>query len=948
MEVTADSVLLTREAVDDPIEALAANVHAHNSVDRAAFLPGYDPHILGAYAEWLERKRAEISATVRRVFVTELVSQRKAGNWARVESIARELLRLDSFNEEATLALAEATALIGSKTEALELLDRYSLDTGRSDIALPARIVRRRITEQILLDPSPTPRSAPFTGRAKELAALWSAYQESQNSRRAALVTGPAGIGKTRLLNEALRQLSLDGYRSITVRCTPAHENRVAGVLLELVPQLRCLPGALGIEPHLLRHLDVLVQHRDGQANSAVDSNDVSTRASLLSIALTDLIEAVSTEQRLIILIEDIQWADAHSLRELAQIATLADGARFFLLLSARYLRPDMRELLRDDRFTTINVAPLDTGDLHSLATHLLGGFVRPEVLQWCISNAAGNPLYLMMLCEHASRTGDLAVPSSLRELITRRIEQLDSRSRRVLEVCALLRRHATMDALLTTTQMVSIDLVTAIRRLEEEAYLEWRDGQLQVTHDLLGQTALATVPGLTLRFLHHIVAQHLEKQYDEHLDASVMWDCTEHWSASGDRAKALHFAKRCAAHAVDIGRADYACDLLSRATRLTGDPGALRELLTLRLLAAKAAREWGTAYATSLELARLNPGFATQHCVSETISLEALWEQRYAADDVAPQLLRCATSTADPEHRLDAAVLLLRVAHECTRRELGHQAFHAVRDALVAAPDCYSRWMTPLIYHTTFGDIDEALRIARGIRAELSRRSSITLRFRLAMNVALAFSFLGASDEAIFMFSEIHSDAQRLKLLDWEVEAAAGACSVALDREDYSSAREWYTRCANLGGRPGISPRASRVLMGAMAELALRLGTEEQMRRAYEELAKIDFGSSLRSRSYVKLYPIRMQLRDPRFQCDEACIDELKRHFMTTRDFTGVDNFASALIDALMRRGAYKDAAETLKEYVAAHRRERSELPPSLARQRTILQRELTNGNSI
>ena len=113
------------------------------------FLPGYTSVMSPALAEWIETRRSEVHAQVRRVLLASLAVHRRRDEWGDVERVARSCLLLDPFNDEATLALAEATAMAGGKTEAVKMLTRYAdeMGPGTKELKLPATVLRRRIME---------------------------------------------------------------------------------------------------------------------------------------------------------------------------------------------------------------------------------------------------------------------------------------------------------------------------------------------------------------------------------------------------------------------------------------------------------------------------------------------------------------------------------------------------------------------------------------------------------------------------------------------------------------------------------------------------------------------------------------------------------------------------------------------------------------------------------
>ncbi|MEO6209421.1 MAG: AAA family ATPase, partial [Gemmatimonadaceae bacterium] len=216
-----------------------------------AFLPGYRPQLSEAYATWVERQRDVVHSAVARTLMAGMQAKKRVSDWNRAERLATMCLRLDPLNEEATLTLAEAAALGGSKTKALSILNHYLEDIGEgaSEIKLPAVLLRRRISEAYQDSVFPV-RDAPFVGRENEMAELTRALARAQAGHGSAyVITGEPGIGKTRLLSEFTRVAALQRLHIVRVGCQSHDVRRPLSVFVDLVPKLLALPGALGCSP---------------------------------------------------------------------------------------------------------------------------------------------------------------------------------------------------------------------------------------------------------------------------------------------------------------------------------------------------------------------------------------------------------------------------------------------------------------------------------------------------------------------------------------------------------------------------------------------------------------------------------------------------------------------------------------------------------------------------
>lgn len=920
---------------DSATDLSLSNGHV-NSLDRYAqgLLPDYAPKLSERYDQWLESRRATVAASIRRQLVAGMKASRDAINWPAVEQFAHAILEIDPFNEEATLALAEAAALSGAKAKALAILSDYEQETGRSDLRIASSLLRRRISESV---PEVSRRvlETPFLGREADAEAVRHQILEARSGKPSLVViAGEPGIGKTRLLEESAGLAALEGVRVQVVRCQPHYSARPLGVFIELVPPLLASRGALGVSPHSLAHLNYLTSHSDDRGDRPSDARDDATRSGVLLAALRDLVDAVATETPLLLAIEDAHWADQDSLRELSALVQGASSRCLTVVFTTRFLEP-LKQTITDAAIIR-RLKPLSAQRMAELARHLLphngNGETLEEITSWCVQTASGNPLFLRMLCAHYTETGQpFTVPPDLVSATTRRIEQLPQECRRILEFSALLGRHSTIDALRSLAECTQLQLLNAVQRLEEDGYLQIRGDAVRITHDLLSECTLNLVPPLSQRVLHSCVAANLEVRYDSTHDAALLWDCAEQWTVSGESGKALEFLKRCAQHAAHIGRAAQALTLLERAKQLAKYPAEVADVLGKMMFAAKAADQWNDVFAFSQQLAVLpqecTPAIA--HTDQELVSVEASWFTRSEAGQAASRLLACSNaSTASAEHRVDAACLLLKIAHERCDPELAARAYGAVEHLIDAQPTRYSNRILPILYHATFGDRDRALMLGRTLVQEFDTLDSVGSRFRAAMNTGTLFLFLGEYDEAFAIFAEFYNKASKGGMKAWQQDFCSQACTFYVMQERFEDAQVWYDRLEPLGG-PTIAFGYIHIANGL--ELALwkhdvELASKRREAGTYSE------GESLRKKAYFRGIDVRLQQLDPQFDCDGQTLRELLDLFETTKRLTCADCLAHAIGEALRRQGKQKEARQLLGEYIQFSRRERSPIPPSLA----------------
>ena len=206
---------------------------------------------------------------MRQGLVRNIVDLRSKGRYREVEPLARACLTLDPFNEIATLSLAEATAVLGgNRAEAMAILDRYMDEVGASSdqrLALPASLLRKRISERFVEQRYAAPPDPPFVGREDVLQLLVEKMQEAVAGRGSVVyLWGEPGIGKTRLLEELAKVAHVQGVRIERYAVSPNDLERPLALFSSVLPRMMRMPGAVGISPEAYDAIQRFMIHQRG------------------------------------------------------------------------------------------------------------------------------------------------------------------------------------------------------------------------------------------------------------------------------------------------------------------------------------------------------------------------------------------------------------------------------------------------------------------------------------------------------------------------------------------------------------------------------------------------------------------------------------------------------------------------------------------------------------
>ena len=391
-------------------------------------------------------------------------------------------------------------------------------------------------------------RETPFVGRPSELSVIEAAWKRALDERSAQLVTvlGVPGIGKSRLTDEFLGSVG-ESARVLHGRSLPYGAGSGYEAFAQQVMQIAGIfdtdptPIAIGkLEEavsglvdegteDLASHIAILV---------GLASEEVADRRTLF-FAVRRLVEELAAKEPLILVFEDIHWADSGLLDLIETLGSLVENAPVLLLTLARPdlvdSRPNWGSGLRS--YTAVALDPLGPRAAEELALRLLGQGLTERAARLA-ETSEGNPLFIEELAasvsEHAT-DADGKLPTSVRNIIAARLDALPEQERgvvlaasaigKVFWVGALHRLHADGDRLheiLDSLERRGLLRRDSVSRIAGDAQYAFR-------HMLIREVAYETLPRARRRELHTDAAAFIE---------SVAGDRSAEWAP----ILALHF----------------------------------------------------------------------------------------------------------------------------------------------------------------------------------------------------------------------------------------------------------------------------------------------------------------------------------------------------------------------------------------------------------------------
>ena len=387
------------------------------------------------------------------------------------------------------------------------------------------------------------PDGSQFIGRVGELTRLKAALAAATaGTGRTVIVGGEAGIGKTRLLEQFMAAARVDGARVLGGACIEfsgrglpyAPFVEALGSLVRSVEAAR-LPALLGPGRRGLARLLPELDERATEAAVEPDT-DRGGQARLFELVL-DVIERISQSAPLVLVVEDLQWADDDTRDLLAFLLRHLRSARILTVLSVRsdgadgddWLLPFLAELERDDRVDRIELSPFDRRELSQLLASKADHNPSAELVDDILTRSGGNPFYadqLSAMVRSDSRAGD-TIPPRLHDVLAARMAGLPSTALEVVRASAAAGRRVDDDMLAAVLGLPVRELTDALRTAIDHGILatvEDTGGSSAYTfrHALLREVAYGQLlPGERIR-LHAAFADQLLARGDQGADVEA------------------------------------------------------------------------------------------------------------------------------------------------------------------------------------------------------------------------------------------------------------------------------------------------------------------------------------------------------------------------------------------------------------------------------------------
>lgn len=611
--------------------------------------------------------------------------------------------------------------------------------------------------------------AAPFVGRDAELAQIVASFERSMDDDLPAIaaITGPPGIGKTRLGREAIekvRGVARDA-RVLILQCEPFARSQTLGTVAELLRQLANVRKGVGRDEALIAAERLASDSGvpDGETHELLatlmanrplpEYGDARAARDALWLALTRITTTTSARAPLVVAIEDAQWADAESLVWLDHVLARAAGHKLWILLTARpaFWRDDPRRFSARE-LSRVELRPLSKRSVAQIAEAVLGPRAKSTegqgLTETIVGQAAGSPLFAEELARLAARGRDATSAPTIEAAMQVQLDALDDTARAAaarLSVYGLvgwddgLEAQGTANAEEALRTLAAADIVREQPTSRFTGSREWA-----FKHALMREVAYASLGDVQLQDAHKRAGLYLASKGED--DATV----ARHFELGGENGIAAHHWAIAARRALAAHALSEAVSMAERALAFADDNPTT--FARAQLLDEAWSRQDARSPERETAILAMQESIYDEASTVRAKGAKLRYEDARGGDDETSQRLReiCAAARdiglADEEARCSAALAArlafageLQEATQVTARLLELAQLHGIAGAEVDA------WQTRAVLGQARGDVGAALDARKSAADAASRAGLKTREATLTINMGFALTTMGA-----------------------------------------------------------------------------------------------------------------------------------------------------------------------------------------------------------
>lgn len=407
----------------------------------------------------------------------------------------------------------------------------------------------------------------PYVGREQELETLLHLWQQVQSGNgQVVLITGEAGIGKSRLVQVFKEQIANDDYVLRECYCSPYYQNSALYPVIDLLERQMHLASKDSPEiklakleqllhkyecqielviPLLAHLLSIPLDERYPALNLSAQVQKQKTLESLVTMVM-----ALAAQQSYLLIFEDLHWVDPSTIELLNLIAKQASQSRVLLLCTAR---PGFNFLNSNyEYFSQITIKQLSESQTKLLIQQITGDQAVPEsVIKLMVAKSDRIPLFIEEMAKMALESrwlaegeaiDDVTIPDTIQDLLMAKLDRLGT-AKEVAQIAAIIGRKFSYEVLRAVSPLDTATLNSSLTQLVNANLLIVVNVQASYVfkHSLIHDAAYESLLKSTRKNYHQKLVQVLEEQFPEFAETEPEL-LAYHYTKAELKEQAIHY----------------------------------------------------------------------------------------------------------------------------------------------------------------------------------------------------------------------------------------------------------------------------------------------------------------------------------------------------------------------------------------------------------------------
>ncbi|HEY1976304.1 MAG TPA: AAA family ATPase [Candidatus Baltobacteraceae bacterium] len=522
------------------------------------------------------------------------IGARRDSRLSEALAYAERILTADEFREDALRLAMTVEYESGDRLGAVGRFQRFvdRLHAAMGVDPMPETLALR----DALLSGVPASTRTPFVGRRAEMQVLEAAWRHAARGRGTVVfVGGDAGAGKTRLIGEICATVGAQGGRALYGETSNPQAYPYEPIVEALRRGISMIADSPPAMPWLSALSELLPELHARIAGipppKPLEPGDAQKR---LFEAIERTIERLSRSRPLVLVLEDLHWAQAATLQALEALAARIAAVPVAIVATYRtgevtpgHELHSLRRRLHNQRLaTSIDVPPLLAGEVAELVAKI-GASSSDEALSAAVYRGSeGNALFASLLLRNYAETGTLPSPGSaprnIAETILERTSSLDASSHALLDAAAVAGRTFTAGVLAGALNWNESALFDALGVLLDRGFIRTSGSSAYAyafSHALIEAAIYSNIPACERTARHRRIAELLES---DDAGTGTLHSIARHWKAAGERARAAHAFAGAAEASLEVYARDEAIGYAREAIELQDDPQRKFEALSV------------------------------------------------------------------------------------------------------------------------------------------------------------------------------------------------------------------------------------------------------------------------------------------------------------------------------------------------------------------------------